>query len=81
MYWARGGKKLIVLRINDVNKDTLPDPIRNRTFIDYADKIERKTWKKRLANTLKASRAEKKLLSSQVSITWSKGATSRKIDV
>ena len=56
LYWARGGKRLVVLRINNVDKGTLPGYIRNRTFIDYADMIERQTWKKRLVNILKTAR-------------------------
>ena len=57
MYWAREGRTLIVLRINDINKEALPCPLRNRTFIDYADRIERQTWKRRLVRVLKASRS------------------------
>lgn len=67
MYWARDGKTLIVIRINDISKEALPCPIRNRTFIDYADRIERQTWKRRLIRVLKASKSASELPLANVS--------------
>ena len=48
----RGDASLIVIRIDGMSKESLPKSLRNRTFLDYHDMIERKKWGERLIKHL-----------------------------
>ena len=47
-----GDSSLIVIRIDNIAKDKLPKSLRNRTFLDYYDVTERKTWGQRIIKHL-----------------------------
>ena len=47
-----GDSSLIVIRIDDIEKKRLPKALRNRTFLDYYEEKERKTWEERLVKHL-----------------------------
>lgn len=49
----RGDSSVIVMRIDDVDRNKLPKALRNRTFLDYNDFTERKNWEERLIKHLK----------------------------
>ena len=48
---------LIVIRIDGMAKESLPKSLRNKTFLDYHNKTERKTWRERLVKHLLVNRA------------------------
>ena len=50
-----GYSRAIVVRIDDVSKDKLPDALKNRSFVDYSNLIERKTWHFKLIKVLTSS--------------------------
>lgn len=47
-----GDSSLVVIRIDDIAKEKLPKSLRSRTFLDYHDKTERKTWEERIIKHL-----------------------------
>lgn len=50
-----GNNSAIVIRIDDVSKDKLPDALKNKSFVDYSNSIERKTWHLKLIKVLKSN--------------------------
>lgn len=44
---------LIVIRIDNICRKRIPKILRKKTFLDYIDKEEQKTWEKRLIKHLK----------------------------
>ena len=48
-----GDSSVIVVRIDGTDRNKLPKALRNRTFLDYHDSTERKTWEERLIKHLK----------------------------
>lgn len=54
-----GDASVIVMRIDGVDRSKLPKALRNRTFLDYYDFTERKTWEERLIKHLKPPQADK----------------------
>ena len=55
----RSDSAVIVIRIDPTDKKQLPKALRARTFLDYADRVEREGWEKRLIKHLKPPRAKK----------------------
>lgn len=47
-----GDSSLIAIRIDDTDKESLPKSLRSRTFLDFHDKTEKKTWEERLIKHL-----------------------------
>lgn len=56
-----GDPCVIAIRIDDIDRSNLPKALRNRTFLDYYDLIERKTWQERLIKHLKPPPMENNL--------------------
>ena len=53
-----GYNSAIVIRIDNVSKDKLPDALKNKSFVDYSNPIERKTWHLKLVKVLESSHVE-----------------------
>ncbi|XP_015762741.1 PREDICTED: hemicentin-1-like isoform X1 [Acropora digitifera] len=60
-----GDPCVIVIRIDSIDLRKMPKALRNRTFLDYYDLIERKTWKERLIKYLKPPPFVETVISSQ----------------
>ena len=60
-----GDPCVIVIRIDSIDLRKMPKALRNRTFLDYYDLIERKTWKERLIKYLKPPPFVETVMSSQ----------------
>ncbi|XP_068705109.1 uncharacterized protein [Montipora foliosa] len=56
-----GDPCVIAIRIDGIDRSNLPKALRNRTFLDYYDLIERKTWQERLIKHLKPPPMENNL--------------------
>lgn len=54
---------ILVIRRDDVSIDKLPVPLKERSFIDYSNKVERKTWRTKLIKALESNRNDKSLSS------------------
>lgn len=52
---------IIVIRKDDVTYDKLPVVLRERSFIDYSNTVERKTWVSKLVKALESSTNEESL--------------------
>ena len=52
---------IIVIRKDDVTYDKLPEALRERSFIDYSNTVERKTWVSKLVKALESSSSEESL--------------------
>lgn len=52
---------IIVIRKDDVTYDKLPVALRERSFIDYSNTVERKTWASKLVKALESSSNEESL--------------------
>lgn len=48
----RNENSLIVIRVDSIEKSQLPKALRNRTFLDYMDKEEKRHWERRLLKQL-----------------------------
>lgn len=49
---------IIVIRKDDVTYDKLPVALRERSFIDYSNTVERKTWASKLVKALESNSNE-----------------------
>ena len=52
---------IIVIRKDDVAYDKLPEALTERSFIDYSNTVERKTWVSKLVKALESSSNEESL--------------------
>ena len=52
---------IIVIRIDDVSNDRLPEALKERSYIDYSNKLERKTWVSKLIKALQSNKNEETL--------------------
>lgn len=44
---------LVVIKLDEVDKENLPIELQERSYIDYSKSVERKEWEKKLVNCLK----------------------------
>ena len=59
---AKGNdNSIIVIRKDDVNYEKLPVALKDRSFIDYSNTVERKTWVSKLVKALECSSNEESL--------------------
>ena len=58
---------IIVIRIDDVSNDRLPEALKERSYIDYSNKLERKTWVSKLIKALESNKSRDTLSSTNES--------------
>ena len=51
-----GCNAAIAIRIDNVSIEKLPDALKNKSFVDYSNFVERKTWHLKLIKVLKSNR-------------------------
>lgn len=49
----RGDDSVIVIKLDDVDKNKLPKALKERSYIDYEKWIVRETWEKKLIDSIK----------------------------
>ncbi|KAJ7367419.1 Toll-like receptor [Desmophyllum pertusum] len=52
---------IIVIRKDKVSSEKLPEALKKRSFIDYSDSTERKSWVSKLIKALESNRDEENL--------------------
>lgn len=49
----RGDDSVIVIKLDDVDKNKLPKALKERSYIDYEKGIVRETWEKKLIDSIR----------------------------
>ena len=51
----RKDDSLVVIKLDDVDREKLPKGLQKRSYIDYPNAVEKGNWEKKLINCLKVS--------------------------
>ena len=52
---------LLLIRVDDVDKENLPKTLRRRTFLDYSSAMERSEWEQRLLKHIRVDESDAKI--------------------